>query len=92
LSFQSRDNEEKSIEAFESCAKDLDLDEDLVKDVRNMINLTSSGHYTEVKRNMINLTSSGHYTEVKRSRAEELVVLVCLAKFFNWLYVESSHQ
>ena len=45
---QSKDNEDQSIKAFENCARDLELDEDLVKDVKQMINLTSSGHYTEV--------------------------------------------
>ena len=48
VQLQSKDNEYQSIKAFENCARDLELDDDLVKDVKEMINLTSSGHYTEV--------------------------------------------
>lgn len=44
---KSNNNEEESVRAFESCARDLELDADVVKGVKHMINLTSSGHYTK---------------------------------------------
>ena len=46
--YQSADNELRSIEEFESCAEDLKLDEDVVRDVKAMIHITSQGHFTEV--------------------------------------------
>lgn len=46
---QSKDNEDQSVKAFERCAEELELDEDIIKDVKYMISLTASGHYTEVQ-------------------------------------------
>ena len=46
---QRADNEEKSVEAFERCAEDLNLESDLIRDVVEMITTTSTGHHTEVE-------------------------------------------
>ncbi|KAL5269698.1 hypothetical protein ACHWQZ_G003232 [Mnemiopsis leidyi] len=58
---KSKDNEDQSIKAFESCARDLELEDDLVKDVKQMINLTSSGHYTEEHEEEKPRTRDIHY-------------------------------